>query len=40
MIDNTTPEDPPKSGKAHRTMMVTVILALVGLVALIALNMN
>ena len=40
MIDDKTPEDTPKPGKSHRTMMVTVVLALLGLVALIALNMN
>jgi hypothetical protein len=40
MSDSTTPEDSAKPSKGHRTMVVTVVLALLGLVTLVALNMN
>jgi hypothetical protein len=40
--DSTTPqaEHSPKSAKHSRTMLVTVIIAFLGFVLLIALNMN
>ena len=42
MSDSTTPqaENTPKSAKHNRTMVVTMIVAFLGLVALVFLNMK
>jgi hypothetical protein len=40
MTDSTAPQDTPKPAKHNRTMVVAMVIALVGFVALIALNMK
>jgi hypothetical protein len=40
MSDEPAPQETSKSAKQHRTMVVTVVIALLGFVALVAFNMK